>query len=411
MEDGRDGLMANKSRLTNSPGQLTEHEIADLHRRTEYLLDEMEMGSVDYNAFDSDGGRHTTGHTREDMPRATNNLDTLSRNGDHHNSFGYAPEEESRVLPETALPSIRRQPKQEPARPPQERFPQDSARQPQSKPLQPRPARGKPQPVSTYDDFFPSRWRPAAPAAQTTDSATTSSVSMTNARALEEEIAEIYEQVSRLQEKRQSITGHALSLLREAITIIHSQPERIARAEYNIRQVRSILERDRENHRRSIRNTFILLLYQAFWIVICIAGIVAMVRYHQDLVLLLHVVGGEQSLLSLHGLPFLWTLLAGATGGVFGALVSLVPLMREGQVFDRQYVVRYIIQPIMGIVLAVLIYLFSFYLFKSVDSDLTANLLTQASPAVIALVAALWQEGVYGSLYRLTCFFRLSRRR
>jgi hypothetical protein len=409
MQKGRSRLMAEDSIFDALPSELTEHDIVDLHRKTEYLLDEMEMGSADHNAFDGNGDRHSSDGSDSvdlemDPTQPGDRFDHLNGRGQQYHAE--ASDTGSQVLPETALPSIRREPK----RLPMEESAEDMTRQRLDR--SPRPhatherSQARSQPTSSYDDLFPSRRRAVVPVSKAT-----SSVSVANAHALEDEIARIYEQINRLQEKRQSITGHALSLLQEARTIIHSQPERIARAESNIRQVRSILERDHENRRRSIRNSSVLLLYLTLWTAICAAGITALILYRTELVSILQVVGTEQSRLSIHGLPFLWTLLAGATGGVLGAVISLASLMREGQVFDRQYVMRYMIQPIMGIVLAILIYILSFYMFKSTDGDLTANLLTQSMPAIIALPAALWQENVYGLLFRLTRFFRFGRRR
>jgi hypothetical protein len=409
MEKGRSRLMAKESIFDALPSELTEHDIADLHRKTEYLLDEMEMGGADHNAFGGNGDRHSSdgsGSADLDMnsTQPRDRFDHLDGRTQHYHAD--ASGTGSQVLPETALPSIRREPKHAP----KQETAEDISRQRLDHSQRPHATHGRSQarsqPTSSYDELFPSRRRAVVPVSKATYS-----VSVANAHALEDEIAKIYEQINRLQEKRQSITGHALSLLQEARTIIHSQPERIARAESNIRQVRSILERDKENRRRSIRNSSVLLVYLTLWTAICAAGITGLILYHTELVSILRVVGKEQSALAIHGIPFLWTLLAGATGGMLGAVISLVSLMREGQVFDRQYVMRYMIQPIMGIVLAILIYLLSFYMFKSTDGDLTANLLTQSMPAIIALPAALWQENVYGLLFRLTRFFRFSRRR
>lgn len=349
-------------------------EVTDLRRRAEYLLDEMEMGGADRSAWMGDDQAESS---------YTGNGNGHSRPGRFENSA--PPEPQSQVVPETVLPSIK-------SRPPALSYP------PQESILTPPPQRRE-------SKAFTSRRMTALSVP------TVSSVDPHRAQELESEIAQLYEQVSRLQQNRRDLTGHALSLLREARTIIHSQPERLGRAEYNIRQVHSILQRNREGHRRSTRNGILLLLYLSLWLMLCSAGVVALVLYQNELSTLITANQATNPALARHLLPLLWTVLLGGTGGVIGAIFSLVVLMRNGQEFDQQYVVRYIIQPVMGVVLAFSVYGMALVFFSLIEIDLLAQPLTQWVPAAVAFPVGLWQEGVYGMLYRFSRIFRFGRRR
>jgi hypothetical protein len=254
------------------------------------------------------------------------------------------------------------------------------------------PVSRRPSPISTQID--------AAPV----------SISAVETQKLNDEIEHLYTQINRLQEARRDLTGHALSLLREAQTILLNQPERMGRADYNIRQVRSLLQRAQESRRRSIRTGILLLFYLSLWLMICAAGITVLFLYGNTIRLLI-TDGVARGTLSSHTLPLGLTVLAGATGGVIGAIGSLFSQLRQGQEFDRQCGLRYTIQPVMGVVLAVVIYILSHFLFNAAGMNLTESAITAAFPALIALPAGLWQEMVYAMLYRFTGIFRSSRRR
>ncbi|MBX3001585.1 MAG: hypothetical protein KF893_23890 [Caldilineaceae bacterium] len=393
---------------------VSNQEIADLHRRAEYLLDEMEMGAADRAALESDldsprmrsapnGGHESRWQPPHPAPDAEQEPAPVTP------SIASSTEARSRILPETVLPSIRNRP--QPAEQQQRPFEprplgresglplgarhpettQTAAATPQKSVLD-TPVSRRPEPISTRIDTAPV------------------SISTAEAQRLSEEIDHLYAQVNRLQEARRDLTGHALSLLREARSILLNQPERMGRADYNLRQVRTLLQRAQESRRRSIRTGILLLLYLSFWLMICAASITALILYGETLRLIL-ADGIQRGTFSTHTLPLLLTILAGASGGVIGAIASLVSQLRQGQEFDRQYGVRYTIQPVMGVVLALAIYFLSNFLFNAAGMNLTGSVITAAFPAIIALPAGLWQEMVYAMLYRFTGIFRLSRRR
>jgi hypothetical protein len=386
---------------------VSSQEVSDLHRRAEYLLDEMEMGAADRAALESgpDAARPRQTHNgsseaRRQPPSAPTPIE--QEPAPTAPAHGSSAENRTRVLPESVLPSIHNHP-QPGAAPRQRAFETRPLGALRPEPTQPAAAL----PGDSVLDTPVSR-RPET--ISTRIDATAVSISAVEAQKLNEEIEHLYAQVNQLQEGRRDLTGHALSLLREARTILNSQPERMGRADYNVRQVRSLLERAREGRRRSIRTGILLLFYLALWLMICVASITSLILYGETLRLIV-VDGVQRGTLSAHTLPLLLTILAGASGGVIGATLSLISQLRQGQEFDRQYGLRYTIQPLMGVVLSIAIYFLSNFLFNVAGINMTDSVVTAAFPGVVALPAGLWQEMVYAMLYRFTGFFRFSRRR
>lgn len=230
-------------------------------------------------------------------------------------------------------------------------------------------------------------------------------------RFLDEEIARLYEEVNRVLATRREITGHALSLLREAREIIYTEPHRLGRAEYDLNQVRTILERAQQSRRESTRRGFRVLLYLALWLAGTAAAGIALYLYGADLSRIASLLLGDQSRMMAHLDSFLWVMVTGSAGAVVGTILAFLTHIRSDNDFDRQHVVRFAVQPMMGIVLGILLYMLFSLLFAFMRIDLTARAVTRALPVVLALPAGLWQEWIYASLYRILSFFTFRPRR
>ncbi|RME54222.1 MAG: hypothetical protein D6790_16955 [Caldilineae bacterium] len=229
--------------------------------------------------------------------------------------------------------------------------------------------------------------------------------------AMEEEIGQLYAEVNRLLSAQREITGHALALLREAHEILRTDPSRLMRARYNLRQVRTILERAKESRRQSARYAFKVVLYLALWLSGVAAGAVILLLYRRETASVLAVLLGTTSPSLKHAQPFLWTLLAGAGGGVLSGVADLTTHLRARQDFDRQAALRFYIQPVMGLVLGALLYPGLVFLSLLLGQDLAAGEMTRLLPVFAALCAGLWQQWVYATLYRVLSFLTLRPRR
>ena len=232
-----------------------------------------------------------------------------------------------------------------------------------------------------------------------------------DAQLIEEEIAGLYEAIDRFRETRRENTGHALSLLREARDIISGQPHRIERAQYNIQQARQIIERARTSRRRArgiALQTFGLLI---LWLA-ALGGLgAALYLYPLELNEVIGLVSASTGWNTSHYYPLLWTIATGGIGGCLGTISFLFERMRVHEDFDRQYILRSVIQPLMGIFLGLISYGLLVVLFKSLDASVVGHPVTTYLPAALALPIGLWQVYVYAAIFRVTRLLTFQRRR
>lgn len=232
-----------------------------------------------------------------------------------------------------------------------------------------------------------------------------------DAQLIEEEILILYEAIDRFRETRRENTGHALSLLREAREIISSQPNRVERAQYNIQQARLIIERARTSRRRSrgiaLRTFSLLFLWLAG------LGGLGAALYLQPLEVneIIGTVGASTGWNTSHYYSLLWTVAAGGIGGWLGTISFLFERMRVHEEFDRLYILRSLIQPLMGVVLGVIAYGLLAALFNSLNVSITTHAATTYLPAALAFPIGIWQVYVYAAIFRITTLLTFQRRR
>ena len=232
-----------------------------------------------------------------------------------------------------------------------------------------------------------------------------------DAQLIEEEILFLYEAIDRFRETRRENTGHALSLLREAREIISSQPNRMERAQYNIQQARQIIERARISRRRSrgiaLRTFSLLILWLAG-----LGGLgAALYLYPLDVNEIIETVSSSTGWNTSHYYPLLWTVATGGIGGWLGTVSFLFERMRVHEEFDRQYILRSLIQPLMGVILGLIAYWLLAALFNSLNGSIIVHPVTTYLPAAAALPIGIWQVYVYAAIFRITSLLTFQRRR
>lgn len=232
-----------------------------------------------------------------------------------------------------------------------------------------------------------------------------------DAELIEEEIAGLYDAIERFRETRRENTGHALSLLREAREIIIGQPHRIERAQYNIQQARQIIERAKSGRSRSrgiALRTFGLIL---LWLT-ALGGLgAALYLYPLEVDKVNLLISSSTGWNTFHYIALLWTVAAGGIGGCLGTVSFLFERMRVHEDFDRQYILRAVIQPLMGILLGLISYWLLVILFNSLNASIIGHPVTSYLPAAIALPVGLWQVYVYAAIFRVTRLLSFQRRR
>lgn len=232
-----------------------------------------------------------------------------------------------------------------------------------------------------------------------------------DAELIEEEIAGLYDAIERFRETRRENTGHALSLLREAREIIIGQPHRIERAQYNIQQARQIIERAKSSRSRSrgigLRTFGLLILWLA-----ALGGLgAALYLYPLEVDEIILLIASSTGWNTSHYISLLWTVAAGGIGGCLGTVSFLFERMRVHEDFDRQYILRAMIQPVMGILLGLIAYALLVLLFNSLDASIIGHPVTSYLPAALALPIGLWQVYVYAAIFRFTRLLTFQRRR
>jgi hypothetical protein len=207
----------------------------------------------------------------------------------------------------------------------------------------------------------------------------------------------------------------ALSLLREARDISIETPRQFDEAEYRVAKVRAMLERRKISGRWSVLYGYPVLLYE----VVCFLLLLGSLVFDHSLAVFIAditkvTVPVELAELSMEHIFPLWNTMAwGGIGGVVGSLYSLYWHAAYVKDFDRQYVMNYIVQPIMGIILGGIVYLLfaggltSIQVLAGQATGVSEAAQTMANPtikafhSVVAVVAGFRNRFVYEMLDKI----------
>lgn len=221
-------------------------------------------------------------------------------------------------------------------------------------------------------------------------------------RALHQQIDELYQQVTAEFSSPPGNADHMLTLLQEARQILLESPENYVAAEYRIAQVRSTMSRTRESRAQSARLAPRVFVYEVVWLVLFLLGLVFAAPLAGAFTRAGSITGETANDL----FPFWNTLMWGGIGGIIGALYALWWHVSDQQDFDRQYVMWYLVQPIMGVVLGGIVYLLlaaGFLVLQITPSDPNAG--ARLLPYLLAVLAGFRQNFIYNQFDRLVSLF------
>jgi hypothetical protein len=221
-------------------------------------------------------------------------------------------------------------------------------------------------------------------------------------RALHQQIDELYQQVTAEFSSPPGNADHMLTLLQEARQILLESPENYVAAEYRIAQVRSTMSRTRESRAQSAHLAPRVFVYEVVWLVLFLLGLVFAAPLAGVFTRAGNITGATASDL----FPFWNTLMWGGIGGIIGALYALWWHVSDQQDFDRQYVMWYLVQPIMGVVLGGIVYLLlaaGFLVLQISPSDPNAG--ARLLPYLLAVLAGFRQNFIYNQFDRLVSLF------
>jgi hypothetical protein len=212
---------------------------------------------------------------------------------------------------------------------------------------------------------------------------------------LDKEIERLYDLVASELSTSKEDAEFALRTLSEAQDIVLEDTRQYDEALYRVAVVKTMLARKQNLRRWSYSYGLGVFFYAVLWLAALISGIL-LTDY-------LGSVMGEtgQGLSTVVGAWF--SALAGGIGGIIGIFYSLYWHVAMKQDFDRQYVMYYIVQPIMGFVLGALIYfiVLAGYLFFNLSTPTESPGTITSIGLVLGFVAGFRQRVVFEMLDRI----------
>ena len=218
-------------------------------------------------------------------------------------------------------------------------------------------------------------------------------------RRLDQEIEALYRQV----EDKLSVLGedaeYALKTLREAQDILLEDPRQYDEALYRVAVVRTMLNRKQNLENWSWKWGLYIFYYALFWLLIFSAGFLAtdFLRgmINQSLA------GGSSA--DLNAIRAAWfSALAGGIGGVIDVMWSLYWRVSVKQNFDPQYLMYYLVKPIMGFFLGALIFFISTagFFITNISETWPVNQII-ALQIVLGFIAGFRQEFVFSMIHKI----------
>jgi hypothetical protein len=197
---------------------------------------------------------------------------------------------------------------------------------------------------------------------------------------LDQDIENLYNQVASELSVNTEDAEFALKVLSQAQDIVFEDTRQYDEALYLVAIVRTMIARKRNLLRWSYTWGSFVFFYAVVWIIAFLAGFL----FDSQLKMIL----GDASEYVLAVRAAWFSALAGGIGGVIGILYSLYWHVAMKQDFDRQYIMYYMVQPIMGFILGAVVYFIigSGFLVVNLAIDRSANTGTVlASPTIIAI--------------------------
>jgi hypothetical protein len=221
-------------------------------------------------------------------------------------------------------------------------------------------------------------------------------------KALHQQIDDLYKQVVTEFSSPPSNADQMLTLLQEARQILLESPENYVAAEYRMAQVRSTMSRTSESRQQSAQLAPRVFVYEVIWLALFLLGLV----FAAPLAEIFTRAGNIAGATAGDVFPFWNTLIWGGIGGIIGALYALWWHVSDQQDFDRQYLMWYLVQPIMGVVLGGIVFLlltggFLILQIKPSDPNAGARLL----PYLVAVLAGFRQNFIYNQFDKLISLF------
>jgi hypothetical protein len=214
--------------------------------------------------------------------------------------------------------------------------------------------------------------------------------------ALDKEIERLYEVVSNELSDNNEDVSFALKTLSEAQDIVLEDIRQYDEALYRVAMVKTMLVRRRNLKRWSYTWGSFVFFYAVAWLVFFISAIILTANINSAV----QNFAGQSGGLAAASTAW-YSALAGGIGGVIGILYSLYWRVAVKQNFDRQYLMYYLVQPIMGFMLGAVTHLIITAGFLTFNAAGATSEITVILQMVIGFIAGFRQRVVYEMIDRI----------
>jgi hypothetical protein len=196
-----------------------------------------------------------------------------------------------------------------------------------------------------------------------------------------------------------------LAILQQARKIMVESPENYVTAEYQVQRVEALLVSSANSRQWSAQYGRRVFTYETVWMFGFLLFYMLMnVFWPMASNWLVQVTGLDPTSIVLsQAVPFISTLVWGGIGGAVGALYSLWYHVSDQRDFDREFLVWYYTQPILGMVLGGIVYLLFMtgMMVLQGGSATTDSLGARLLPSLIAAIGGFRQNFVFDQLARV----------
>ena len=226
-------------------------------------------------------------------------------------------------------------------------------------------------------------------------------------RDLNKTIDRLYSEIPKHISNRPDITAQALGLLRQARTILIENPVDFVEAEYKTQQAQSLYNRIENSEAWGDRYGWRVFYYEVFLFFLLLLSFLGLLAFNNEFSgLVASLIGSEAPGEGLFTAVGFWaTFVWGGIGGVVGAMYVLWIHVSERQDFERQHIMWYVSQPIMGLILGGVTFLIiNAGLLSLQGGQIAAQQLRteiQFFPALIAFIAGFRPQFVFGLLTKI----------
>lgn len=246
-----------------------------------------------------------------------------------------------------------------------------------------------------------------APASQEEQRRILAQINQERIDALHKQIDQLYREVPKNISNRPDLSNQIMGLLRQARTTLYEKPHEFVDAEFKVQQAFSLYNRVENSEKWADSYGWRVFWFEVGIFILFLLSFLGLLAYGAEFsAALSRRFGIEEPGNGVFTAVGFWaTFVWGGIGGVVGSMFILWTHVSERQDFERQHVMWYVAQPIMGLILGGVIFLIiNTGLLSLQGGQAAAESLrseVQLFPALIAFIAGFRPQFVFGLLIKI----------